>query len=39
MAKLKLWALDIRKPDDTPDLAAAHDKQEQEQQESAASVS
>ncbi len=30
IAKLKLWALDIRKPDDAPDLAAARAKEAKE---------
>ena len=38
IAKLKLWALDIRKPDDAPDLAAARAKEAKEQTESAAPV-
>jgi adenylate cyclase len=39
IAKLKLWALDIRKPDDAPDLAVAQAEGEKEQTESAAPVS
>jgi adenylate cyclase len=39
IAKLKLWALDIRKPEDAPDLAAAQAKEEKKQTESAAPVS
>jgi adenylate cyclase len=39
IAKLKLWALDIRKPEDAPDLAAARAKEATEQAESAAPVS
>ena len=38
VAKLKLWALDIRKPDDAPDLAAARAKEAKEQAEEAAPV-
>ena len=30
VAKLKLWALDIRKPDDAPDLVAAREKEAKE---------
>ena len=30
VAKLKLWALDIRKPDDAPDLVAAKEKEAKE---------
>jgi adenylate cyclase len=33
VAKLKLWALDIRKPDDAPDLVAARAKEAKEQAE------
>ena len=38
VAKLKLWALDIRKPDDAPDLAAARAKEAKEQAETPAPV-
>jgi adenylate cyclase len=38
LAKLKLWALDIRKPDDAPDLAAARAKDANAQAEAAAPV-
>ena len=38
VAKLKLWALDIRKPDDAPDLAAARAKEAKEQAERPAPV-
>jgi adenylate cyclase len=33
VAKLKLWALDVRKPDDAPDLVAARAKEAKEQAE------
>jgi adenylate cyclase len=35
VAKLKLWALDIRKPDDAPDLVAARKKEAEEHAEAA----
>jgi adenylate cyclase len=35
VAKLKLWALDIRKPEDAPDLAAARAKEAKEEAEAA----
>ncbi len=38
IAKLKLWALDIRKPDDAPDLAAARAKEAKDQAGAAAPV-
>ena len=38
VAKLKLWALDIRKPEDAPDLAAARAKEAKEQAETPAPV-
>ena len=36
VAKLKLWALDIRKPDDAPDVVAAREKEAKEAKEKAA---
>jgi adenylate cyclase len=36
VAKLKLWALDIRKPDDAPDLVAARAKEAKEKAEAEA---
>jgi adenylate cyclase len=38
VAKLKLWALDIRKPDDAPDLVAARKKEAEERAEGARDV-
>ncbi len=38
VARLKLWALDILKPEDAPDLAAARAKEAKEQAEEAAPV-
>jgi adenylate cyclase len=35
-AKLKLWALDIRKPEDAPDVVAAREKAEREKAEAGA---
>ena len=35
VAKLKLWALDIRKPDDAPDLVAAREKEGKEKEAAA----
>jgi len=38
VARLKLWALDIRKPDDAPDLVAARAKEAKEKEEAAAAA-